>query len=72
MQYVVLRDEETDEIEIVARFKKYAIGEIWLEGKWQHDPTLISNLHDGLLENISEKEAKKIIAEMTVPQLQAA
>lgn len=72
MQYVILRDDETGEVEIVGRFLKYGVGEIWLDGKWQSDPTLYSNLFDGLLENITEAEAKKIIAEITVPQLQAA
>lgn len=72
MEYVVLRDEDTEEVEIVGRFLKYGIGEIWLDGKWQSDPTLYSSLFDGLLENITEVEAKKLIAEKTVPQLQAA
>ncbi len=72
MQYVVLRDEESGEVEIVGRFLKYGIGETWLDGKWQSDSTLYSNLFDGLLENITEAEAKKLIAEKDVPQLQAA
>jgi hypothetical protein len=72
MQYVISRDEETGEIDLIGRFKEHAIGEIWRNGKWVHYSYLISELHDGLLENITEAEAKKIIAEMKTPQLQAA
>lgn len=72
MQYVISRDEETGEIDLIGRFKKHAIGEIWQDGKWVHYSYLISELHDGLLENITEAEAKKLIAERAVPQLQAA
>lgn len=72
MQYVVLKDEESGEIEIIGRFKKYGIGEIWQKGGWQSDAVLISNLHDGLLEKISKKEAENLIAKTETRELQAA
>jgi len=61
MQYVVLKDEETDEVEIVGRFEKFGIGEVWQNGKWAADSVLVSNLFDGLLETISEAEAIELI-----------
>lgn len=72
MKYVILRDQETDEIELIGRFKKHAVGEIWRDGGWKSDSTLYSDLFDGLLEEISEAEAEKLIAEKTQPRLQAA
>ena len=72
MKYVILRDEETDEIELIGRFEKHAVGEVWRDGRWKSDSTLYSDLFDGLLEEISEAEAEKLTAEKTQPQLQAA
>ncbi len=70
MQYVVLKDEETGEVEIIGRFKKYGIGEIWQDNHWQSDSSLISNLFDGLLENVSEIEALRLIAAQKETRLQ--
>ncbi len=60
--YVVLRDEETGEIEKVGRFRDGGITERFYEGKWLRDHILYSELLDGLLEKISEAEAEKFIA----------
>lgn len=73
MQYVILRDEETDEVEVIGRFRKYGIGEIFFNDKWESNSLLYSLQFDGLLEEISEKEAQRLIAERShQPQLQTA
>jgi hypothetical protein len=72
MQYVVMKDIETSEVDFVGRFKDNAIGEIWQDGKWVAYSNLVSDLLDGLLENITEAEAKKIISKQRKPDLQAA
>lgn len=72
MQYVILRDEETGKIEVIGRFRKYGIGETFLNDKWESNSLLYSLQFDGLLEEISETEAKKLIAKQKQPQLQAA
>lgn len=70
MQYVILKDEETGEVEVVGRFKEYGIGEIWQDNQWQSDSTLISSLYDGLLETVSESDAIKLIHAKEEVQLQ--
>ena len=72
MQYFVMKDEETGEIELIGRFRKFGIGESFLDDKWSSDSQLIRLLHDGLLEEISETEAKDLIEKLKQPQLQAA
>jgi hypothetical protein len=59
--YVVLRDEETGEIEKIGRFREDGITESFRNGKWLRDHILYSELLDGLLEKISEAEAKRLI-----------
>ena len=62
MEYVVLRNEKTDEIEKIGRFRDDGIAESLRFGEWQRDRILDSEMFDGLLEDISEAEAIKIIA----------
>ena len=62
MEYVILRDEETGEIEKIGRFRANGIAEQFCEDHWQSDASLYSLQFDGLLENTSETEAAKIIA----------
>ena len=71
MQYVIMKDYETNEIDLIGRFKNKGIGEIWQNGKWIPYSNLISDLLDGSLENITEVEARSIIAKITSTQLQA-
>jgi hypothetical protein len=71
MEYVVFRDDETDEIIGLGRFGGHGIAEIWRDGKWHQANTLYSDLLDGLLDEITEAEAMKIIGQKT-PQLEAA
>ena len=72
MQYVIMKDYETNEIDLIGRFKSKGIGEIWQNGEWIPYSNLISDLLDGLLENITEVEAKRLISQTKKPQLQAA
>ena len=72
MEYVVEKNEETDEIYLIGRFKSKGIAEIWQNGKWVESSTLHSSMIDGLLEDISEAEAMKLIDEKYSRQLQAA
>lgn len=62
MQYVVMKDEETNEIEVIGRFKKYGLGESFQKGNWEEDSLLIRLRLDGLLENISETQAMKLLS----------
>lgn len=71
MQYVVLKDEESGEIEVIGRFKR-GIGEVWQNGRWESAGMLQSLLIDGLLQEISETEAKILLRAQKQPQLQAA
>ena len=73
MKYVVMRDEETGEIVTLGRFHKNALTERYsIRGLWVEDNTLESDLFDGLLEEISETEAKRIIATEFSQEKQAA
>ena len=63
MEYVILKDEETGSIEKIGRFRKNGIAEQFCEDHWESDASLYSLQFDGLLENISEAEAAKIIAQ---------
>ncbi len=63
MEYVILKDEETGNIEKIGRFRKNGIAEQLCEDHWESDASLYSLQFDGLLENISEAEAAKIIAQ---------
>lgn len=62
MEYVILRNEETGKIEKIGRFTESGITEQFCGGHWEGDPSLYSMQFDGLLENISEAEAEKLIA----------
>ncbi len=62
MQYVVMKDEETNEIEVIGRFKEYGLGESFQNGSWEDDSLLIRLRFDGLLENISETQAMKLLS----------
>ena len=72
MEYVVEKNEETDEIYLIGRFKSKGIAEIWQNGKWVESSTLPSSMLDGLLEDISETEAMKLISQKETLELQAA
>lgn len=78
MKYVVLKDEETDEIEKLGRFRKdkksvYIFTETYFQGVgWEEDETLYRQLLDGHLTEISETEAKRIIATQFSRETQAA
>lgn len=64
MEYVVLKSEKTGKVIKVGRFKENGLTESFRNGKWLRDRILYSELLDGLLEEISETEAEKIIAEI--------
>lgn len=72
MQYVVGIDEESKEVELIGRFKGDGLSEIWRDGKWVSDNGLYRDLHDGLLNNISEAEALKLISKQRSRQPQVA
>lgn len=68
MKYIILKDEETGEIEKLGRFRKNEKSiDIFTETYfpstgWEKDETLYAQLLDGVLEEITEAEAKRIIA----------
>ena len=62
MEYVILRNEETGEIEKLGRFGEDWLQERFYQGEWIWDEVLDRELADGLLEKTSESEAEKIIA----------
>jgi hypothetical protein len=73
MKYVVIKNAETDKVRKLGRFSENAVTERYsLQGFWVEDNTLESDLFDGLLEEISEAEAKRIIATQFSQTEQAA
>lgn len=78
MKYVILKEQETNEIEKLGRFRKDEnSADILTEtyfpvAGWEKDETLYSQLLDGVLEEISEAEAKRIIAAQFSREKQAA
>ena len=72
MEYVVLRNEETGEIEKLGRFGENWLQERFYQGEWIWDEMLDREMFDGLLEEISETQAKKIIALQTESEKIAA
>ncbi|MBA2737421.1 MAG: hypothetical protein H0U50_11625 [Pyrinomonadaceae bacterium] len=76
MKYVVMRNDKTNEVLKLGRFsgKTDFIDEHYSPAKndWVPDNTLYSDLFDGLLEEISEREAKQIIATQFSREKQAA
>ncbi len=63
MEYVILKDEETGKIEKIGRFLKNGIAEQFCDDHWESDASLYSLQFDGLLEEISKIEARKIIVQ---------
>ena len=72
MDYFILRDEETGEIEKIGRYRDNGIAESLRFGTWVRDRILDSEMFDGLLEQVSEAEAEKIIAEQLTREKIAA
>ena len=78
MKYVVMKNDKTGEVMTLGRFGKnsgtdFVFEEIYLpKSGWQQDNTLYSDLLDGLLEEISEAEANRIIATQFSREKQAA
>ena len=64
MDYFVLRDEETGEVEKIGRYSEDGNAESLRFGEWVRDRVLDSEMFDGLLEPVSETEAKKIITKI--------
>ena len=64
MDYFILRDEETGEIEKIGRYRDNGIAESLRFGEWVRDRFLDSEMFDGLLEQVSEAKAEKIITQM--------
>ena len=68
MKYVVLKDDETNEIEKLGRFRKdknsvHIFTETYFPSVgWEEDETLHRQLLDGQLEEIPEAEANRLIA----------
>lgn len=68
MKYVLMKNDKTGEIMSLGRFGKdsktgFDFEEVYLpQSGWQQDNTLYSDLLDGLLDEISEAEAKRLIA----------
>ncbi len=62
MEYVILRNEETGEIEKLGRFGEDWLQERFYQGEWIWDEVLDRELSDGLLEEISKAEAERLIA----------
>lgn len=70
-QYVIEKDKESGIVHVIARFAN-GVSKLYKDGKWKVNGFLISLLHDGRLENITEAEANKLILEKNSEQLQAA
>ncbi len=61
--YFILRHHKTGEVVKIGRYGDDGIAESLRFGKWLKDTILDGEMFDGLLEQISENEAKKIIAQ---------
>lgn len=64
MDYFIKKNHRTGEIIKIGRYKDDGIAESLLFGKWQYDRILDREMFDGLLEEISETEAEKIISQI--------
>lgn len=62
MEYVVLREEKTGKVIKLGRFGDNFSQEKFHQGEWVWDDVLDRQLFDGWLEEISEAEAKRLIA----------
>ncbi|MGI9055565.1 MAG: hypothetical protein ACR2F2_07155 [Pyrinomonadaceae bacterium] len=66
MIYVVLKNEETGEIEKSGRFASGKYPEsLNKDGDWEQDVILNSQQNDGLLEEVSSSEAKLIARQIS-------
>ncbi len=70
-QYVVVRDEITNEVQVIGRFEN-GLDEMFVDGKWESNGLLYSLQMDGLLEEITEAKAMKLISQKESRELQAA
>ena len=61
MDYFILRNQKTGEIIKIGRYGDDGIAESLRLGEWVSDYVLDSEMFDGLLEQVSEAKAKKII-----------
>ena len=61
MDYFILRNQKTGEIIKIGRYGDDGIAESLRLGEWVSDYVLDSEMFDGLLEQVSETKAKKII-----------
>ena len=64
MDYFILKNEKTGEVIKIGRYGDDGIAESLRFGDWRRDRVLDGEMFDGLLEQISETEAEKIIARM--------
>ena len=64
MDYFILRNEKTGEVEKIGRYRDNGIAESLRLGEWVKDRVLDGEMFDGLLEQISETEAEKIITRL--------
>lgn len=64
MDYFILRNKKTSEIIKIGRYGDNGIAESLRFGEWATDYVLDGEMFDGLLEQVSEAEAEKIIALM--------
>ncbi len=72
MDYFIMKNDETGEIEKIGRYGNDGIAESLRCGEWRRDRVLDSQMFDGLLEQISETEAEKIITLQTTREKIAA
>lgn len=71
MEYVILKNEETGEIEKIGRFRENGVAEHFCNNHWESDASLYSMQFDGFLENISETEAAQIITQQSREKIAA-
>lgn len=64
MDYIILRNEKTGTVIKIGRYGDDGIAESLRFGNWVRDRALDGEMFDGLLEQISETEAEKIITLM--------
>ena len=59
-QYVKVVDDETQRVLLVGRFQN-GLPEIFKDGEWKPEGYMYSWQRDGLLDNVTEAEAMKLI-----------